>query len=41
MITIYETGSFHHEPGKLINFSDEGEKDFTPSKNNDKFKYKE
>jgi hypothetical protein len=41
MITIYKTGSFHPEPGKLINFSDSGEKDFTTSNGSDKFKYKE
>ena len=41
MITIYETGSFHPEPGKIVSDSNSEQKDFTTSNNNDKFKYKE
>ena len=41
MITIYETGSFHPEPGRIVSDSNSGQKDFTASNNNDKFKYKE
>ena len=41
MITIYETGSFHPEPGKIISFSDAGEKDLTTSNSKDKFNYTE
>ena len=41
MITIYATGSFHPEPGKIVSESNSGQKHFTSSNNSDKFKYKE